>query len=1625
MVKQAAYDIRGTNYLDWVSGLNDTEISAHYEDGNSSAVCTNLELSQSDVLLNAIAKSAMLTTNAGKKIAVLSLMDPEYVKASNPAIAEKTVVDYEQAIETELASLRRSDSPPEVVVAMLTSIPTTDDEIEDAGSENQAKYDAIDRLIQEAIGVDVYILSGIEDMTKTSGAYYTTTNWAGDSVLVVPMRSSSSYGQSLEVIKATFNTDGLLEAAHSGAHEVELNCKVPESVAAADLVAAEESVRSSDMATPAAESAYAIDGVEIKEGDCTVLAADVRDDESNDEASINLITVTKCGCRVAQCEAGSLVADAMMTAGVANGANPDFAVINGGAIRAGLPAGTVSEADVHGMVPFLDETVVIKGMSASAIQEMLENSVSMLNDGKVVEDPDGRYLQTSKELRFEWYFQGAVAKVGTISICKSGAACREHDDFEKLSADKTYSVVVTDFMASGGDKYTMLEDGYEGQSKSYLHQSQYDVVRSFFRNVKPGDLNVATGDAWDLVENHQLPGRALNCPKDPASYRVCQTEDVVSIPIGYFCDPSSITSLQECDQAYHMAEVINNKQDGFLDALLPHARIQIHETHVDVVCSTEAARAGHAKMQEIAKNEFGIDGMFVATLGPGCSNDVTDITDKEWRDEDPKHRNNFVLSGSSTSSTLADDELYPNLARMSTSEVGVGVGFATLAREKFGWRRVAIVHDSSVWGTDSAKQFESAMIDQLGPDENNELIYMDFEESELDRTECGKYDLTPSDSRAKIVDSKNGCMPVTSLPLGKIRAGYPNGGEDKCEESNHEHFCVDKIVRKLKMKGAKIVFISAQRDTQQALFRAIYQHRDDINMDIYGEGYAYMSTLVSDALFVKQGTTEIDRDALQGAMGAIGITEPIDTTSDIWEKYTDLWDAASSVEACCEHDPADPATANCARGTKVSETRVGVPNNYCDTDGNGKTAASYSFSLADAVLALARALEYDNAYRDHPTDSNELYKDFLKRASDYNLPAAENAGITGKIAFEAHSGDRFGSLEVNNLKEIVKKNRRAVALSESLADFVSIGTYVVNDQGGRTWSPKTDTDFEFPGGGSTPPRDREDPKSENAAKIGPIIGGLVGAAAIIMLVMWWNQRRLLAKKDKEIGELSKTLVGVRHVVRTVDYASMGIAAPVAGSDAYIAVEGEGGASVGVSEAEGFEEEEPAGPSYRWYWQEGSDRMDSHNKYDVLQPGNWVSYAWGVCSELDNRFADWQAKKGPAKVTVDLTNRIASTGNEEKAFGQSTGVVFEIDFRNMTQTNLSSQFVRPINRVDVKPTSAEGTSFFAAEIPPPPAKKPSAAVQVSAGVPADLVGTEDFKLLITKPGQLVQQHQVRDDGWAFGAVLFDPSTGSSTSSPTAQVAAAIARKASGTMRFDDETGWFPLSCTELATATHLAKLQEQMGAGAAMALDAPPHWTNVKDALVAERHTLPDGTEKNGAVKAFMKSLGGSNIKVVSVERIQNMAMWQSYAVKRQGMMTRDKSTSKDVGKIDSRSEKRWLFHGTSADTVPKIIQQGFNRGFAGKNATAFGKGVYFAQNSSYSASTTYSPPDRNQVQQMFLCRVLTGFTCKGNANQLVPDIRDKARHILYDCTTNGDKTIYVTYHDSQQYPEYLVRFKQG
>ena len=52
------------------------------------------------------------------------------------------------------------------------------------------------------------------------------------------------------------------------------------------------------------------------------------------------------------------------------------------------------------------------------------------------------------------------------------------------------------------------------------------------------------------------------------------------------------------------------------------------------------------------------------------------------------------------------------------------------------------------------------------------------------------------------------------------------------------------------------------------------------------------------------------------------------------------------------------------------------------------------------------------------------------------------------------------------------------------------------------------------------------------------------------------------------------------------------------------------------------------------------------------------------------------------------------------------------------------------------------------------------------------------------------------------------------------------------------------------------------------------------------------------------------------------------------------------------------------------LPQGFNRAF--QKVSAYGKGVYFARDASYSCSERYSPPDGKGIQRMFVSRVTVG-----------------------------------------------------
>jgi poly [ADP-ribose] polymerase 10/14/15 len=180
--------------------------------------------------------------------------------------------------------------------------------------------------------------------------------------------------------------------------------------------------------------------------------------------------------------------------------------------------------------------------------------------------------------------------------------------------------------------------------------------------------------------------------------------------------------------------------------------------------------------------------------------------------------------------------------------------------------------------------------------------------------------------------------------------------------------------------------------------------------------------------------------------------------------------------------------------------------------------------------------------------------------------------------------------------------------------------------------------------------------------------------------------------------------------------------------------------------------------------------------------------------------------------------------------------------------------------------------------------------------------------------------------------------------------------------------------------------------------------------------LPDGAEKTSIMQAFQNTLGAVQTKVIKVERVQNSKLWGTFAAMRQTMLERQD---------DSDSYERRLFHGTAEDSVDKIVAHGFNRTFGFKEVnpnamTMYGKGVYFALNSKYSVD--YTSPNSTGERHMFLCRVLVGEYCLGRKDQPPPDVRRGTER--YDSTVNDLEapTVFVTYHDSQAYPEYLFTF---
>ncbi|WLR51437.1 5'-nucleotidase C-terminal domain-containing protein [Bacillus tianshenii] len=139
--------------------------------------------------------------------------------------------------------------------------------------------------------------------------------------------------------------------------------------------------------------------------------------------------------RTGETNLGNLITDAMIDV-----TNADVAITNGGGIRASIDKGEVTKGEIITVLPF-GNYIVTKEMSGSTIKEALESGTSAYPEAK-----------------------GAFPHVGGMKFAidpSQPQGNRVHSvtvNGQPLVMDKTYVVATNDFMAAGGDEYTMFAD---------------------------------------------------------------------------------------------------------------------------------------------------------------------------------------------------------------------------------------------------------------------------------------------------------------------------------------------------------------------------------------------------------------------------------------------------------------------------------------------------------------------------------------------------------------------------------------------------------------------------------------------------------------------------------------------------------------------------------------------------------------------------------------------------------------------------------------------------------------------------------------------------------------------------------------------------------------------------------------------------------------------------------------------------------------------------------------------------------------------------------------------------------------------------------------------------------------
>lgn len=132
---------------------------------------------------------------------------------------------------------------------------------------------------------------------------------------------------------------------------------------------------------------------------------------------------------------GNLITDAMLEE-----TGADIALLNGGGIRASIDQGDITKGDVITVLPF-GNYIITKVVSGKIVKEALENGVC------AYPEKSGAFPHVAGVTFAFDPSQPVGERVHSVRL-----AC------EPLELDKDYMIAISDFLASGGDQYTVFKD---------------------------------------------------------------------------------------------------------------------------------------------------------------------------------------------------------------------------------------------------------------------------------------------------------------------------------------------------------------------------------------------------------------------------------------------------------------------------------------------------------------------------------------------------------------------------------------------------------------------------------------------------------------------------------------------------------------------------------------------------------------------------------------------------------------------------------------------------------------------------------------------------------------------------------------------------------------------------------------------------------------------------------------------------------------------------------------------------------------------------------------------------------------------------------------------------------------